>query len=139
MPSDILKIYYHHGNPVAVLVKRTDKTDFRGISAIKNGNLQEGVHLLELAVEQEPKNVWLFVNLAKAKLEAGDFSGCEKNLKRGREIHPYFEPLILIEAACFYRVGKYDKSVARLNDLLEINPRYLPAKQLMEEVKKQLN
>lgn len=139
MPSDILKIYYHHGNPVAVLVKRTDKTDFRGISAIKNGNLQEGVHLLELAVEQEPKNVWLFVNLAKAKLEAGDFSGCEKNLKRGREIHPYFEPLILIEAACFYRVGKYTESVARLNDLLEINPRYLPAKQLLEEVKKQLN
>ena len=139
IPSTILKTYYHQGNPVAVLAERTDKADFLGISEIKNGNLQEGIHLLELAVEQEPKNVWLFVNLAKAKLETGDFSGCEENLKRGKEIHPYFEPLILIEATCFFRLGKYTESVARLNDLLEINPRYLLAEQLLEEVKKQLN
>jgi len=139
LPSGILKTYYHHGNPVAVLVKRTDKTDFRGISAIKNGNLQEGINLLKNAVEKEPKNVWLFVNLAKAKLETGDFSGFEEYFKRGKEIHPYFEPLFFIEATCFYRVGKYEKSLACLNDLFEINPRYLPAKQLLEEVKKKLN
>lgn len=138
-PAGVLKTYYHRGNPVAVLVKRTDKTDFFGIFGLKNGNLQEGIHLLEIAVEQEPNNVWLFVNLAKAKLETGDFSGCEENLKRGKEIHPYFEPLFLIEATCFYRIGMYAESVARLNDLLEINPRYLPAEQLLEKVKKQLN
>ena len=139
VPSGILKTYYHHGNPVAVLVKRTDNRDFRGISKIKNGNLQEGIHLLEIAVEQEPKNVWLFVNLAKAKLATGDFSGLEEYLKRGKEIHPYFEPLFLVEATYFYRVEKYEESLAKLNDLIEINPRYLPAKQLLEDVKKKMN
>ncbi|MBW6533707.1 MAG: hypothetical protein K0B11_01740 [Mariniphaga sp.] len=138
-PSGILKTYYHHGNPVAVLVKRTDKTDFRGISEIKNGNLQEGIQLLEIAIEQEPKNVWLFVNLAKAKLATGDFSGFKEYLKRGKEIHPYFEPFFLIEATYFYRVEKYEESLAVLNNLFEINPRYLPAEQLLEDVKKKLN
>jgi len=138
-PSEIVKTYYHRKNPVAVLVKRTDKTDFRGISEIKNGNLQQGISLLEIAVEQEPKNVWLFVNLAKAKLATGDLSGFEEYLKRGKEIHPYFEPLFLVEATYFYRVEKYEESFDKLNDLLEINPRYFPAKQLLEDVKKKMN
>jgi tetratricopeptide (TPR) repeat protein len=139
VPSGILKTYYHHGNPVAVLIKRTDKTDFRGISEIKNGNLQEGIHLLEIAVEQEPKNVWLFVNLAKAKLATGDFSGFEEYLKRGKEIHPYFEPLFLIEATYLFRNEKYEESLAVLNNLFEINPRYLPADKLHEDLKMKLD
>ncbi|WP_372949940.1 hypothetical protein [Mariniphaga sp.] len=138
-PSGILKTYFHHGNPVAVLVKRTDKTDFRGISEIKNGNLQEGICLLEVAIEQDPKNIWLFVNLAKAKLETGDLSGFEEYFKRGKEIHSYFEPLFLVEAIYFYRIEKYEESLAVLTNLFEINPRYLPAEKLLEDVKKKLN
>jgi tetratricopeptide (TPR) repeat protein len=138
-PSGILKTYYHQGNPVAVLIKRTDKTDFQGISEINKGNLQEGINLLEIAIEQEPKNVWLFVNLAKAKLEIGDFFGFEECLKKGKEIHPYFEPLFLMEATYFYSIEKYNESLAKLNELLEINPRYLPAEKLLEDVKAKIN
>lgn len=138
-PSGVLKTYYHHGNPVAVLVKRADKTDFLGISELKNGNLQEAANLLEKAIKQDSNNVWLFVNLAKAKLAEKDDSGFKEYLMTGREIHPYFEPFFLLEATYFYNHGKYNESLARLNELLEINPRYLPAETLLKEVKKKIN
>ncbi|SHF07636.1 hypothetical protein SAMN05444274_103420 [Mariniphaga anaerophila] len=138
-PSGVIKTYYHCGNPVAVLVKRPEKTDFQGISEIKNGNLQHGTALLEMAIKQEPNNVWLFVNLAKAKLAMGDVPGFETALNEGRKIHPYFEPLFLVKATYLYSIGDYSKSFAELTKLLAINPRYLPAKRLLDDVKSKMN
>jgi hypothetical protein len=40
-PAGEIKTFYHLGNPVAVLVRRKDKSDFYGISEIKNGNLHK--------------------------------------------------------------------------------------------------
>lgn len=138
-PAGVIKTYYHCGNPVAVLVKRTDKADFLGISELKNGNLQHGIDLLESAVEQDPNNVWLFVNLAKANLEEGNIFAFNEYLKRGKEIHPYFEPFFLLEATYLYNEGKYAESYARLNALKEINPRYVPAKNMIEQLKDKMN
>lgn len=137
-PAGTIKTYFHRGNPVAVLVKRTDKNDFSGISEIKNGNLSEGIRLLEGSIEHEPNNVWLFVYLAQAKLTLGDISGFEDCLKKGRKIHPYFEPFYLMEATYFFNEDRYQESFLVLNQLFEVNPRYLPAKELLEKLKKRL-
>jgi len=138
-PDGILKTYYHRGNPVAVLVKRTDKTGFAGISEIKNGNLQKGIALLKDAIKSEPDNFWLFVHMAQAKLALGDVSGFEYYLQKGKEIHPFFEPFFLLEATRLFNEGKFQESYAELNRLLEINPRYLPAKPLYEKLNKKTN
>ena len=138
-PAGIVKTYYHRGNPVAVLIKRTDKTDFRGISEIKNGNLHEGKQLLEKAVGKEPHNVWLFVHLAQAELALGNSPEFERYLNQGKEIHPFFEPFFLLEATRLFNEGRIQESHAELKRLLEINPRYLPAKPLYEEIKKSMN
>ena len=133
-PANILKTYFHKGNPVAVLIERTDKTDFEGISEIKLGNLQKGIKLLESALEKEPENVWLFVNLLQAKLSSGDLSDFSKLLDEGKKIHPRYEPLCLLEADYLYRQGDFDKSYGKLRELLEINPRYLPAEPLLKKL-----
>lgn len=138
-PEGTLKTYYHRGNPVAVLVERTDKTDFRGISEIKNGNLQQAERLLEAAVEKEPDNVWLHVHLAQVKLSLGDVTGFESWLKKGMETYPYFEPFYLMEATYLFDKKRYQESFSVLNQLLEINPRYLPAEELLEKLKQKVN
>ncbi len=137
-PAGIVKTFYHKGNPVAVLVKRTDKNDLNGISEIKNGNLDEGIALLERAVENDPNNGWLFVYLAKAKLADGDIAGFEHYVEKGKEVNPFLEPFFLLEATRLFDEGKHRESLQKLNALFEINPRYLPAKQLYEEVKEEL-
>ncbi len=127
-----LKTYYHMGNPVAVLVKRTDKMDFLGISEIKNGNLQLGAGILKNAIKEDPENVWMYVNLAQAKLKLGDFEEFEYYLGKGKEIHPFYEPLFLLETEYLYNKGEFKRAHSALRQLLEINPRYLPARRFVD-------
>ncbi|MFA5533419.1 MAG: tetratricopeptide repeat protein [Mariniphaga sp.] len=133
-PEGIIKTFYQKGNPVAILLKRVDKSDFYGISEIKIGNLHQGIQLLKKAAQHDPNNVWLLVNLAKAKLETGDIPGFEHDIEAGKKIHPYYEPVLLLEATRYYKEGKYNAAIQKLNELLEINPRYMPAKELLETV-----
>ena len=138
-PAGTLKTFYHRGNPVAVLVKRENKSDFYGISQIKKLNLKSGSALLEMALENEPYNVWLHVHLARAKLAEGKKSEFESVIKKGKEIHPYYEPLFLLEARQLFEEGRYQESFQKLKELFEINPRYQPAGNLYKEVKEKLN
>lgn len=135
----ILKTYYHKGNPVAVLIERKDKTDFEGISEIKRGNFELGIKLIELALENDPNNVWLFVNLLQAKLATSDVGGFLNDLEKGKKIHPWYEPFYLLEAEWHFKEGKINEALNTLNMLFEINPRYLPAEKLYKKVKKKLN
>ncbi len=137
-PSGIVKTFYHKGNPVAVMVKRPDKFDFYGISEIKNGNLQQGIELLEKAIEKQENNVWLYVNMAKAQLESGDEEAFFNYLDEGKKLLPAYEPLILLEANLYYRKEKFEKTSEILGRLLEVNPRYAPARLLYEDVKRKM-
>lgn len=137
-PSDEVKTFYHKENPLAVLVKRSDKFDFYGISEIKNGNLQKGIVFLEKALEKQKNNVWLYVNMARAQFDLGNEEEFFYYLNEGKKVHPLYEPLLLLEANHFFREGEIEKAYEILGRLLEVNPRYLPAKQLIEDVKKRI-
>lgn len=136
--TETIKTFYHKGNPVAVLLKRNDKNDISGISEIKKLNLHTGIELLELALGNDPQNVWLHVNIANAKLSAGDKKGFHYYVEMGKKIHPYYEPLILLEANLLYKEGNFRESLEKLNELLTINSRYKPAEQLYKKVNEKL-
>ncbi len=135
IPSDEVKTFYHKGNPVVVLVERPDKSDFYGISEIKSGNLHQGITFLEKALETQKDNVWLYVNIAKAKLELNEKEGFFYYLEEGKKLHPSYEPLLLLEASYFFYIKNFEEAYSKLHRLLEINPRYLPAQDLYERVK----
>jgi tetratricopeptide (TPR) repeat protein len=136
--ADQIKTFYHKGNPVAVLIKRSDNSDFNGISEIKNGNLQKGTALLEKALEKQENNIWLYVNMARAQLELGNEKEFFYYLNEGKKILSSYEPLLLLEASYYFRKKEIEKAKETLDRLLKVNPRYLPAKQLYEDVKKEI-
>lgn len=138
-PAGTVKTFYHRGNPVAILVKRKDKSDFYGISQIKKLNLETGSALLESALENEPYNVWLYVHLARAKLAAGKKNEFHNVIREGKEIHPYYEPLFLLEAGHLFEEEKYPEAYQKLKELFAINPRYQPAGKLLKEIEEKLN
>ena len=137
--AKIVKTYYHKGNPLVVLVKREDKTDFKAIQEIKQRNWGEGEQLIKDALEREPNNVWLLVNLGNLKLAQGKFSELDSILKKGKTIHPYYEPFYLLEAQKLFDQQKYEASEEVLQELIKVNPRYRSAAGLMKEIKEKLN
>jgi hypothetical protein len=134
--TETIQTFYHRGNPVAVLVKRTDKSDLYGVNEIRSGNWLKGIHLLEEVVERDSNNIWLYLNLAKAKLALKEFTYYRLYLEKGKRIHPFFEPFYLLEANQYYEQEKFAEAKDCLEMLFEINPRYSPARALYDELMK---
>ena len=138
-PGGIEKIYYHKGNPMVVLLKRSDKSDFVGISSLESNNLDDAKINLEKAITIDPNNIWLYAQLAKISLKASDFKSFNRYLQSGKEIYPDYEPLFLLEAQYWFTLGDYKKADNILSSLFEINPRYENAYPLQNAVKEKLN
>jgi len=132
--AGIIKTFYHRGNPIAIIVKRKDKSDIEGIREIKKGNLKKGTKLLQTALEKDSNNLWLYAYLANAKLSAGDIQGFYYYLNKGKELLPCYEPFLLFEAKYLYEKKKNKEALKLLNKIFEINPFYKPAKKLYKKV-----
>lgn len=138
-PRDVIKIFSHKGNPLVVLVKRTSKDDCRGIRACSFRNWEEGAYLLRKAIDSDPQNIWLYVQLANVKLAKGEFREVEELLANARKINPFYEPVFVLEAQMRFTQKQYDECVRILKELKQINPRYKAAISLWRDVTKKLN
>lgn len=134
----IIKTFYQSGNPVAVLLKRNDKTDFFGIQKSEAGEYKEAQLLLEKAVENDLNNVWLFSQLAKNSLKQNDFESFNRYLQNGRAVYPYYEPFYLLEAQYLFDKEDFGNAKEVLEKLIEINPRYGKAAPLLKAVNEKL-
>jgi tetratricopeptide (TPR) repeat protein len=94
--SQIVKTYYHLGNPIVVLMKRNDKSDFEGTKLTDSGNYCEATELLEKALKEDENNVWLISYLAKISLKQNDFESFNRYLQQGRAVYPDYEPFFLL-------------------------------------------
>lgn len=132
------KVFFHKGNPIAVLLKRTQKSDFNGLKLMEKGEIDQAKTLLINAIKTDTNNVWIYSQLAKIALKEKDFNSFSLYLQKGREIYPSYEPFFLLEATYFFNHGDYRKAYDVLNKLIEINNRYKPAKKMLLAVKEKL-
>lgn len=137
--SRIVKTFYHKGNPLVVVLERKSKDDYKGIDLLKHRKWDEAEILLKKELEIDPNNVWMFVNLANLKLAKHNYAELDWLLESARAIHPFYEPLYLIEAQKFYDQGNFKESYAVLNELIAVNSRYKNAEPLLKKVKEKLN
>ncbi len=136
--AEIIKTFYHEGNPVVVLLKRKDKLDFHGIRKSETGDFGEAKLLLEKAIEADRNNVWLYLQMAKNSLRQGDFESFNRYLQEGREIYPSYEPFYLLEAQYLFDKDKFGEAKVVLDELVRINPRYGFAAPLIKAVNEKL-
>ena len=135
----IIKTYYHQGNPIVVLMKRTDKSDFEGTKLTDSGNYPEATVLLEKALKADENNVWLISYLAKISLKQNDFESFNRYLQQGRMVYPEYEPFFLLEAQQLFNSGKLNEAKSVLDKVLTINPYYKVAASMLNEVNRKMN
>jgi tetratricopeptide (TPR) repeat protein len=136
--TEIIKTFFHSGNPVVVLLKRKDKMDYEGIMKSELGELYEAQLLLDKAIESDSNNVWLFLQMAKNSLKQNDFESFNRYLQKGREIYPQYEPFYLLQGQYLFDKGDYREAKVVLYELLEKNPRYNVAAPLLKAVNDKL-
>ena len=136
--TEIIKIFYHKRNPIVVLLKRNNKLDFSGIKELESGNLETAKDYLANAVNNDPNNLWLWVQLAKISIKENDFESFIGYLQQGRKIYADYEPFYLLEAAFWFDKKEYEKSKLVLNKLFEVNPRYENALPLLNAINEKI-
>ncbi|WP_347839138.1 hypothetical protein [uncultured Draconibacterium sp.] len=137
--TQIVKTFYHKGNPLAVVIKRNTKNDLRAIELLKTRKWEEAEILMKKELATDPNNIWMFVNLANLKLANGAYGEVRELLRKGRTIHPYYEPFYLLEAQMYFDLGEYKRSYEVLQQLIAVNPRYKNANELLSSVQQKLN
>ncbi len=136
--AEIEKTFYHKGNPIAVILKRANKLDLKGIKKIETGELEYAKSDLMKAVELDPNNIWLWAQLAKISFKENDFERFNGYLQSGREVYADYEPFYLLEANYWYVKKEYIKAKNVLDKLLAVNPRYKNAEPLLNAVNKEI-
>jgi tetratricopeptide (TPR) repeat protein len=137
-PAGVVKTFLHKENPLVVVVKRTDKNDFKGIEMANSGDWVQSSVLLENALQTDKNNVWIILQLAKNSLKLNDFERFNTYLQQGRSIYVDYEPFYLLEAQYFFDLGKTEEAKVVLNKLIDVNPRYQNAAPLLNAVNKKL-
>jgi hypothetical protein len=137
--TEIIKTFYHSGNPIVVLLKRKDKNGFQGIIKSENSEYIEAQILLESAIKSDENNVWLYLQMAKNSLKQNDFETFNRYLQKGRTVYPNYEPFYLLEAQFLYNKKEFSKAKKVLDELIEINPRYGIASELLNKIQQKLN
>ena len=136
--TDIVKTFYHLGNPLVVLLKRSGKSDLKGIGEMQNGEFESAKTSIEQAINADENNIWLLVQMAKISLNLKDFESFNTYLQKGRELYPTYEPFFLLEAQYLFDNEDYSGSKKVLERLIEVNPRYNSAAPLLNAVNNKL-
>jgi tetratricopeptide (TPR) repeat protein len=137
--SQIIKTFFHNGNPIVVLLKRSNKNDFNGITELQEGKYKNGECLVKQALKSDPNNIWLLVHLGKKYILSKEFDKFEELFKEGLKLHSYYEPLYLLRAQKLFDEKKYSESLETLERLEQINPRYKNAAPLLKAINERLN
>jgi hypothetical protein len=133
-PAAIIKTIQHKGNPLVVVVKRSNKTDFQGIELATAGDFEQSSALLEDALQTDKNNVWIILQLAKNSLKLNNFERFNTYLQQGRAVYADYEPFYLLEAQYLFDLGKIEKAKIVLDKLVDVNPRYQNAAPLIKAV-----
>lgn len=126
-PENAIHTVYADGVPICTVLKRQTYDDYRGIQALENGNSEKAVKLLSKAVKIDSENELIYFKLARALLNLNKTDDAISVLKRGMDIHPEYEPALLLMGNIAEQKGNTTEAVKYYQKVIEINRKYFVA------------
>jgi tetratricopeptide (TPR) repeat protein len=102
--------------------KNTDGLILRGRSLINEQRFQEGAVEFKKAIELDPKNMGVYIELARAYLFANDTAAAEAALKQALTIDPRSTEILVALGEFSATTGKPDQAEVIYKQALEIAP-----------------
>jgi tetratricopeptide (TPR) repeat protein len=94
-PDNAIHIIYADSVPICAVLERKTKEDYLGYRALEEGNIKEAISHFEEAVKIDFKDEMIFYNFARALYTDGQYVKADTILKKGLEINPDFEPILM--------------------------------------------
>jgi tetratricopeptide (TPR) repeat protein len=94
-PKNSIHIIYVDSIPVGAVLKRSEKSDYKGFIALENGRISDAIKFFEEALLTDNADEMIFYNFARALYNDGQYQKADSVLKAGLEINPDFDLILM--------------------------------------------
>jgi tetratricopeptide (TPR) repeat protein len=119
-PENSIHIVYADKVPVCAVIERKSKDDYAGYVALVERRSKEAISLFEKALKIDDRDEMIFYNFAAALYNDGQYQKADSLLKRGLEINPYSEPILMY-------LGNIARSQKRMSEAIKYYERVIEA------------
>ncbi len=126
-PENAIHIVYADEVPLCAVLERKSKSDYYGFMALQNANYEESIAHFEDVLKINDKDELIFYNFATALFYNGEFEKADSALKKGLEINPECEPILMYLGNISRDHNNTEEAVDYYKKLIGINRKYFEA------------
>ena len=126
-PDNSIHIIYSDKVPVCAVIERKSKNDYAGYIAINEGKSKEAIGYFEKALNIDDRDEMIFYNFAAALYNDGQYRKADSLLKRGLELNPDFEPILMYLGNIARAQNRKDEAIKYYERVISVNRKYFEA------------
>lgn len=126
-PENAIHIIYADKVPVGAVLERKTKNDLAGYRALTEGRNKDAIGLFEKALMINDKDELIFYNFAAALNNDEQYQKADSILKKGLEINPDFEPILMYLGNIARSRNKMEEAISYYEKVIEVNRKYFEA------------
>jgi len=133
-PENSIHLIYAEDVPVCAVIKRLTKDDFAGYNALNEKKNREAIDHFSKALKIDDSDEMIFYNFAAAFYNDGQKEKADSLLKRGLELNPDFEPILMYQGNIARSENRKDESIRCFEKVIRVNRKYFEAYVSMAEL-----
>jgi tetratricopeptide (TPR) repeat protein len=126
-PSNAIHVVYADKVPICAVLERKSRDDWRGYVALNEGRTGEAIKYFEKALRFDDSDEMIFYNFATALYREGYFQKADSVLKRGLELNPRFELILMYLGNISRSQNKTDEAISYYRKVIEADIKYFEA------------
>ena len=126
-PDKTLYTIYAEGVPIGIVLERKNKDDYYGYKALEEGRSADAIIHFKEALKLNDRDELIFYNFARALYNEGRYEEADSVLKKGLEINPYCEPILMYLGNIAKARNNAEVAVTFYEKLINVNRKYFGA------------
>ena len=126
-PENAIHIIYADKVPICAIMERRSKDDFSGYNALSEGRNKAAIDYYKNVFLVDDGDEMIFYNFAAALYNDGQYLKADSVLKRGLEINPDFEPILMYLGNIARAQNKPDEAIRYYERVIGANRKYFEA------------
>ena len=126
-PANAIHVIYADKVPVGAVLERKSKDDYAGYVALNKGDFREAMDHFEKALKIDDHDAMIFYNFGAALYNDGQYLKADSLLKRGLEINPDFELILMYLGYIARSQQRRDEAISYYQRVIEADKKYFEA------------